>query len=253
MQIAAIDVLKRSGAGFIDLLLPPRCPSCRVIVERDGSFCAPCWSRLQFLTAPMCACCGLPFAYSSGPDALCGACTQTPPPFDRARAALVYNGGSAGLVLALKHGDRTGLARVMAGMMARAAAPMLAERPILVPVPLHARRLRARRFNQAALLARALARSADLPVITAALARLRDTPMSRGMSRRQRAENVRGTIRVRSGAAARIKGAHILLVDDVMTTGATAEACARALRRAGARRIDIVTFARVTHDTVEQG
>jgi ComF family protein len=253
MTAICMEILKRSGAGFIDLLLPPRCPSCRAIVERDGSFCAPCWSRLDFLTAPMCTCCGLPFAYSSGEEALCGACAQTPPPFDRARAALVYNSGSAGLVLALKHGDRTGLARIMAGMMARAAAPMLEERPILVPVPLHVRRLRERRFNQAALLARMLARSMNLPVFTTALARLRDTPMSRGMSRRQRAQNVRGAIRVRSGAEARIKGAHILLVDDVMTTGATAEACARALRRAGARRIDIVTFARVTHDTVEQG
>lgn len=253
MQIAAFEVLKRSGAGFVDLLLPPRCPSCRTIVGKDGSFCAPCWSRLHFLTAPMCACCGLPFAYSIGDDALCGACAETQPPFDRARGALVYNAASAGLVLSLKHGDRTGLARVMAGMMARAAAPMLAERPILVPVPLHARRLRARRFNQAALLAHTLARSADLPVITTALARIRDTPISRGMSRRQRAENVRGAIRVRSRAALRIKGAHVLLVDDVMTTGATAEACARALRRAGAARIDIVTFARVTHDNVEQG
>lgn len=253
MQIAAFEVLKRSGAGFVDLLLPPRCPSCRTIVGEDGSFCAPCWSRLHFLTAPMCACCGLPFAYSIGDEALCGACAEAQPPFGRARAALVYNATSAGLVLALKHGDRTGLARVMAGMMARAAALMLADRPILVPVPLHARRLRARRFNQAALLARMLARNADLPVITAALERVRDTPISRGMSRRRRAENVRGAIRVRKRVAAHIKGAHILLVDDVMTTGATAEACARALRRAGAARIDVVTFARVTHDNAEQG
>ncbi|MBB4632050.1 ComF family protein [Sphingosinicella soli] len=253
MEMPVFQLLKRSGAGFLDLLLPPRCPSCKAIVARDGSFCAPCWSRLHFVTAPMCACCGLPFPYSAGDGALCGACAQTPPPFDRARAALVYNGASAGLVLALKHGDRTGLARIMAGMMARAAAPMLAERPLLVPVPLHAARLRTRRFNQAALLAARIARRADLPVLAAALARVRDTPISRSMSRRQRAENVRGAIRVRPGAAARIRGAHVLLVDDVMTTGATAEACARALRRAGAKRIDIVTFARVTHDTVEQG
>jgi ComF family protein len=251
MERAVFQLLKRTGAGFVDLLLPPRCPSCRAIVGEDGSFCAPCWSHLDFLTAPMCACCGLPFAYSAGDAALCGACMETPPPFDHARAALAYNGASAGLVLALKHGDRTGLARIMAGMMARAAAPMLADRPLLVPVPLHTRRLRVRRFNQAALLAHALARRTGLRVLATALARVRDTPLSRGMSRRQRAENVRGAIRVR--AAARIKGAHILLVDDVMTTGATAEACARVLRRAGAARIDIVTFARVTHDTVEQG
>ncbi len=253
MHSAALQILKRSGTRFLDVLLPPRCPSCRTIVERDSSFCAPCWSRLQFLTAPMCACCGLPFPYTTATDALCAGCLETRPPYDSARAPLIYNKTSAGLVLGLKHGDRTGLARVMAAMMARAAAPILADRPLLVPVPLHTRRLRQRRFNQAALLARMLGRSAGLATLGMALERVRDTPTSRGMTRTQRSKNVRGAIRVRPGAAARIKGAHVLLVDDVLTTGATAEACARALRRAGARRIDIVTFARVTHDNVEQG
>lgn len=251
---AALSFLSRSGTGLLDLLLPPRCPSCRTIVPEDGRFCAPCWSALRFLTAPMCACCGLPFAYDGGEGAVCGACAQRQPAsFDSARAALAYNDASAGIVLGLKHGDRSGLARVMAGMMVRAAQPALAEGPILVPVPLHPRRLRKRRFNQSANLARALGALAGAPVMTAALERIRDTPPSQGMTRQQRSQNVRGAIRVPEAARRRIAGAHLLVVDDVMTTGATVEACARALRRAGAARIDIVTFARVTHDSVQPG
>ncbi len=233
--------------ALFDVLLPPRCPSCRAIVAEDGAFCGPCWAALAFVTEPLCARCGLPFPYAVGDGALCGACAAEPPPYHRARAAVVYNDASAALALGLKYGDRTQLARVMAAMMARAARAALAARPLIVPVPLHPRRLRARRFNQSALIARALARLSGAELAVDALERTRDSPPSRGLSRAARADNVRGTIRVSARRRGTIAGRHVLVVDDVMTTGATVEACARALRRAGASLVDIVTFARVTH------
>lgn len=238
----------RVAGAILDLVLPPRCPSCRVIVAVDGSFCADCWQALDFLTAPMCACCGLPFPYDVGDGALCADCAAEPPAYDTARAAVAYNDASAALVLGLKYGDRTHLARVMAAAMARAAADALADSPLIVPVPLHTRRIRTRFFNQAALIASALGKSSNAPVGLGALVRVRDTPPSRGMSRAARFDNVRGAVRIADSTRNRLRGARVLVVDDVMTTGATVEICARILKRAGASRVDIVTFARVTHD-----
>jgi ComF family protein len=245
----AVHPALRRAAGFVlDLVLPPRCPSCREIVTSDGSFCVACWARLDFLTAPLCACCGLPFAYAAADGALCGACLADPPAFDRARAAVRYDDASSGLVLALKYADRTQLARPMARLMAR-AVPAADSSLVVVPVPLHPRRLRQRLFNQAVLLARPLARHWRATLLPDALERRRDTPPTRGLSRAARLRNVAGAIALSPRAAGRLAGRDVLLVDDVMTTGATVDACARQLRRAGARNIDVVTFARVAHDT----
>lgn len=245
---AAQTALRKACSGVLDLLLPPRCPLCRDIVPVSGNFCAGCWNRLDFLTAPMCACCGFPFPYDVGEAALCGECAAEPPAYDTARAALVYNEASADLVLGLKYGDRTQLSRIMAAMMARAARESLEQAPLIVPVPLHRRRLRQRFFNQAALIAAALGKRAGIPVCVDAMLRIRDTPPSKGMSRKARFDNVKSAIRVAAHARSRVAGRRILLVDDVMTTGATAGVCARQLKRVGALRVDIVTFARVTHD-----
>ena len=236
----------RIGRAVFDLVLPPRCPLCRIIVPDDGAFCADCWRGLGFLTDPMCDCCGTPFPYAAGDGAQCAACAADRPPYRHARAALVYDDASARLVLGLKYGDRTQLASTMARLMTRAAAPMLADAPLLVPVPLHPRRLRQRLYNQSALLARALCRETGMALGLEVLERVRDTRTSRGLSRSARAANVRGAIRVGARGKARVAGRNVLVVDDVMTTGATVEACARALLRAGARNVDVVTFARVT-------
>lgn len=239
--------ISSAGRTILDILLPPRCPSCRAIVAENGSFCAPCWNGLDFLTDPMCACCGLPFGYEVGGDALCAGCAARHPDFDSARAALVYNDAASVLILGLKYGDRTHLAALMARGMARAAADALSRGPLIVPVPLHPRRIRQRFFNQSALIARALGRLASADVMSGALERVRDTPPSRNMSHAARGRNVRGAIRIHPRAGKAVAGRCILLVDDVLTTGATAEACARALKRAGAQRVDVVTFARVFH------
>lgn len=238
---------RRAAAGLLDVVLPPRCPACREIVPADGAFCSRCWRQLDFLTDPICACCGLPFPYDVGKDAVCGDCAASQPPFRSARAAVAYNDLSASLVLGLKYGDRTHLARVMAGMMARVAVGALASGPLVVPVPLHPRRMRRRLFNQSALLARALAKGSGTELAIDVLDRRRDTPPTRGMSRLQRARNVVGAFRVPPRAKERLAGRTVLLVDDVMTTGATVEACVRALQRAGSPIVDIVTFARITN------
>ncbi|WP_426167348.1 ComF family protein [Sandarakinorhabdus sp. DWP1-3-1] len=231
---------------LLDLVLPPRCPGCRAMVADDGRFCVACWQELRFITAPMCARCGTPFEHDMGPAAECGACLAEPPRYAAARAALVYGGPARKLLLALKHGDRQHLVSVMAPHMARAAAPWLDGDALLVPVPLHRGRLWRRGFNQSALLARALARISGAPLAIDALERVKPTPASRGMGRKARIANVRGAFRVPDRN--RVAGRRIVLVDDVMTSGATADACARLLRRAGARDVHVLTFARAVRE-----
>jgi ComF family protein len=235
-------------ASLLDLVLPPRCPGCRTIVDGDGRYCLTCWQQLQFITAPMCACCGTPFAHDLGPAAECGACLAGPPKFTTARSALIYGGPARATLLAFKHGDREHLARIMAPHMARAAGPLLAEQAdsVIVPVPLHRWRLWRRGFNQAALLAQALAKASGTALAIDALERAKATPMSMGLGRKARVANVRGAFRVRHRD--QVRGKRIILVDDVLTTGATAEACARVLRRAGAREVHVLTFARVVRE-----
>lgn len=232
--------------GTLDLLLPPRCPVCREIASADGRYCAACWAGLRFITAPMCARCGAPFDIDRGPDAACGACLATPPRYTAARAAMIYDGSARAVLLSFKHGDREYLSRVMAPQLVRAGAGWLGPGALLVPVPLHRWRLWRRGFNQAAVLARATGRRSATPVAVDALVRIKAAIISRGMGRRKRARNVEGAFRVARPAA--VRGRDIVLVDDVLTTGATAEACARMLFRAGARSVRVLTWARVVRD-----
>jgi ComF family protein len=234
--------------AVLDLVLPPRCPGCRTIVDGDGRYCLTCFQELNFITAPHCARCGVPFEHEQGPGAECGTCLAEPPRYDSARAALVYGGPARATLLALKHGDRDYLARVMAPHMARAAGPLLGPGTLVVPVPLHRWRLWRRGFNQAALLAQALCRSSGAALGVDVLERAKPTPMSSGLGRKARAANVRGAFRVKRRP--QVKGARVLLVDDVLTTGATAEACARVLKRAGAKEVHVLTFARALREVV---
>lgn len=240
----AVRLGLRRGVGFVfDVLLPPRCPACREIVAVEGSFCAGCWSDLAFITAPMCAGCGTPFEIDRGPGVRCGACLAEPPRFAAARAALVYGGSARAVLLGFKHGDREHLCRVMAPQMVRAAGDWLSAETVLVPVPLHRWRLWRRGYNQAALLAAAVAKRTPAQLSVDALVRTRATLASKAMTRMQRARNVRGAFTVARADA--VKGRHVVLVDDVLTSGATANACTRVLLRAGAERVDVLTWARV--------
>jgi len=210
-------------------------------VTRQGELCGPCWAGLTFITEPQCARCGYPFEYALPGESLCAACHARLPAYDRAISALAYDDASRELILAFKRGDRTALAGPLGWLTARAGTDLLAGADLLLPVPLHPRRLFARRFNQAALLARAIARASGRPWSPDRLRRRKNTPSQGGLSRRQRLENMRGAFAVRG----RLDGMRILLIDDVMTTGATAEACAKVLRRAGAAWVGVLTLARV--------
>ncbi len=230
----------------IDAVLPPRCLSCGTEIAPGGAVCAGCWRRLTPIASPFCTCCGLPFTIPvEGAGARCGACHAEPPAFDRARAPLLYDAVSRKLVLAFKHADATHAAPALAGWIRRATAPLADEAEVIVPVPLHPRRLLARRYNQAALLALGIGREAGRPVLVDALLRRRATPSQGGLGRAGRRRNVQGAFALRPSAAPAIVGRRVLLVDDVLTTGATVDECARILRRGAAAAVDVAVLARV--------
>lgn len=229
----------------VDVVLPPRCPGCGEIVDGDDRFCADCFAQLQFLGPPQCACCGLPLPSDAGPEARCGECLGTAPAFDRARAPLAYGGPARQVVLALKHGRRLHLARLMARSMLRVAGDLPPD-AVVVPVPSHRWRLWRRGFNQAAEIARALARQAGRDLAVDALVRVKPTRSTRGLTRKQRQRNVEGAFRV--ARPQQVAGRHVVLIDDVMTTGATVAACARRLHRAGARQVEVLTYARALRE-----
>lgn len=226
----------------LDLLFPPLCIGCRASVGEAG-FCSDCWSGITFLDGPGCACCGIPFPVALEGENLCAACLAKPPAFDSARAIMAYDDKSRGAILGLKHADRLDLVPGFARWLGRTGRQTLAQCDLVVPVPLHRWRLWQRRYNQAAELGRALAREWRL-VFDPVLVRSRATPSQGAMaSAKARRRNVQRAFRISDPA--RVKGKSVLLLDDVMTTGATVEACARALKRAGAARVHVLVLARV--------
>jgi ComF family protein len=233
-----------AARGLLDLLLPVR--------DFDGGAAqttglpARQWSRIAFLEDPVCDGCGSPFEFDPGPGVRCAACMARPRAFDRARAACLYDEASRDLILKLKHADRTDLAGLMARWLSRSARPLLADVDVVVPVPLHRWRLLRRRYNQAAEIARPLARGQGLPFLPDALERVRDTAIQGGKSATGRRRNVAGAFAVRETMRDRLAGRRVLLVDDVLTTGATAQACARALKAAGAAAVHLAVIAKVS-------
>jgi ComF family protein len=241
----AAGPLGRACRLALDLALPPLCPACRELVGGENGLCAGCWARLSFIAPPYCERLGIPFVYDPGPGILSMEAIADPPAYARARAAVRYDGVARALVHALKYGDRLDLAPTIGRWMAQAGRPLLDEADGLVPVPLHWRRLWARRFNQSATLAGVIAQASGVPVLHDALKRVRATPQQVGLSRSERASNVQGAFRVPADGKAAVLGKRLVLVDDVLTTGATVDTCARVLLRAGARSVDVLVFARV--------
>ena len=235
-------VLGRIDRAIVDGVLPPRCLACGAIVDLPQTLCAPCWRSITFFAQPWCVVCGLPFPHPEGKDAVCAECAREARSWDRARAVLRYDKNSRHLVLALKHGDRTHLAVAFGRWMHRVGGEMLSGADLLVPVPLHWTRLFQRRYNQAALLAQAISSAGGPPVAVDWLIRRRRTPPQGRLGHAARSRNVRAAFAMRRGHG--IAGKRVVLVDDVMTTGATLEECARVLRRAGARSIAALTLAR---------
>jgi ComF family protein len=235
--------LTPAGRLLLDAVLPPRCLGCGAAVAEPGALCATCWPGLSFITPPWCARCGYPFDYDPGPDALCAGCIASPPPYRRGRAALRYDEASRRLVLAFKHGDRTEMAPALTRWLAGAAD--LSAIDLIAAVPLHWRRLFVRRYNQAALLALGLARLAGKPAIPDLLLRRRATPSQGHLGALARRRNVAGAFAVNPVRRPALAGRRVLLVDDVMTSGATVAACSRVLLREGAAAVDVLAVARV--------
>ena len=228
--------------GALDLVFPPQALDGGASAQ-GGGFSAATWSRIHFLEAPVCDGCGVPFEYDIG--ARCGACLARPRAFDAVRAACLYDEVSRDPILKLKHADRLDLAPLFARWISRAAHELIGQADAIAPVPLHPLRLLTRRYNQAAEIARPLAGLSGVAYLPDALVRRRATATQGGKSGSGRRRNVAGAFAVPPGRAGQVAGKRILLIDDVMTTGATAEGCARALKAAGAVRVDVAVIARV--------
>jgi len=237
-------------APLIDLIYPPRCPLCGEGLAAQGGLCAACWQDLAIPGEPACALCQRPFGDGMPEGTVCAPCLAEPPRHDGIAAGTLYNDASRKLVLAFKHGRRIALAPLLARLVA-ARLPELEGEWLAVPVPLHRLRLWRRGFNQSALLAREIAPLSGARLLVDGLVRRKPTPVLGGLGRKARARALSGAIAVHPRRAARLRGARVLLVDDVMTSGATSDACVAALKRAGAERVVVACFARVLVEALD--
>jgi ComF family protein len=238
----------RLAKAALGLVYPPTCIACQGATGDPHGLCAACWSGIRFIERPFCERLGTPFQVDLGQPFLSPAAIADPPVFGRARAVAEYDGTASLLVHRLKYNDRLELARALGAMMARAGAEVLQDADVIVPVPLHRWRLWRRRFNQAMALARVVSAESGVPCDHSLLARIKRTRRQVGLTKAQRQENLQGAFRVPPEAKARLKGKRVLLIDDVLTTGSTANAAARALLRGGAASVDILAFARVVQE-----
>lgn len=253
MTLTIASTFRHVARAVADTLIPPLCLACHGPLADHDALCACCWSEITFIHPPVCDRLGIPLPYdpgtTDGEPLVSAAAIAKSPDYDRARAAAQFDGVVRNLIHGLKYADRHDARRLFGNWLAGAAAALLADADLLVPVPLHPRRLLSRRFNQSAIVAAELAHRSGTPLRTDVLLRRRNTASQVGLTRDQRRQNLQGAFHVPDAARRRIEGRAILLVDDVITTGTTINACARVLKRAGARRVDVVAIAMVTDDS----
>lgn len=242
---AGKPILAKVLRFLVDAILPPSCPSCRVQLQEAPALCPSCWSKLTVIERPFCDKTATPFTIDPGPGVYAANAYQFPPHWDRARASVLYEDTARTLVHSFKYSDRHEVLPILARAMARAGADILSECDLIIPIPLHARRLWQRRFNQAALLSQRIAQTCHKPWRNDVLIRRRATPPQVGLSREARARNMAGAFGVRQDYRPFLAGKRVVLVDDVMTTGATLNASSRVLKAAGASQVDVLVFARV--------
>ena len=239
-------IARRMGRQALELLYPPSCLACRAATQDDGVLCTVCWNEMRFIERPFCERLGTPFIRDLGPGLLSPEAMADPPVWARARAVTIFEDGPVKrLTYRLKYYDRMEVAKALGRWMARSGMELLEEADLLIPIPLHRSRLAARRFNQAMALAHAVSAQSGVPVDGLTLMRTRRTPPQVGLSRLQRAANMQGVFRVVPERQLAIEGRRIVLIDDVLTSGATTNAAARTLLRAGAAQVDLLVFARV--------
>jgi len=236
---------KQIAGRLLDIVLPPVCVACGTLVSSPHALCATCWESVDFIDDPKCQICGKPFEFDPGVEVHCGVCLRKPPIYERARSAVVYGETSRRFVLSYKHGDRLDLVPAMVSWLERAGQELINDADIIAPVPLHWSRFLARRFNQSAELARVLGQRSGRQFSPDLLLRKKRTASQAGLNAKERARNVRGAFRVRPGRLADLSAKRVLLIDDVLTTGATLNACAGILLWAGAAGVDVLTLARV--------
>lgn len=232
----------------LDVLLPPRCAGTGEVVDTPGMISPAFWGELGFIEAPFCTACGTPFGFENALGMMCAACMEYEPDFDRARAPVVYNDASRQLILDFKHGDKMHFVHTFIPWMVRAGAELIEEADMIIPVPLHARRLWKRRYNQSAVLAEELGKRCGKQHLPDGLLRMRATVPQKGMSRKERRDNVKGAFAVNGRYLTALPGKNILLVDDVYTSGATLNECAKTLKKHGAAKVSVLTIARVTRE-----
>lgn len=237
-------MLKSTLRKTANMIFPPQCISCRELVEETGGLCSVCWEQIEFLSQPQCHVCGFPFELHIEGETTCGNCIKRRPYYNMARAVFAYDDKSSGLIIGFKYSDKIYASDPFARWMVRAGGDMIKESDMVIPVPLHRMRLFKRRYNQSALLAHSIARLTALEVRTDILLRRKNTKPQAGMTYSQRMTNVTGAFGINSKYKDAIKGKTILLIDDVITTGATIEACTRTMLRAGAKNVNVLTLAR---------
>ncbi len=237
--------LNIAGKG-LDIILPPRCPVTGELVGHQGAVAPGAWANLQFIIDPFCKKCGIPFGFGEGESEIeCMACIETPPNFDSARAAMIYDDASRDLILGFKHGDKTFMAPSFIPWLIRAGGAMLEEADYLIPVPLHRTRLFVRRYNQAALIADELKKETKIQHLPMALKRIRATPSQGHLKTEERRKNVKKAFALNPKYEPTIKGKAIILIDDVYTTGATVQECCKVLKKSGVSHVHVLTISRV--------
>lgn len=245
MQVPS-RIMRNFGNVFLEWVYPPHCTACGAASGTAHALCPACWAEMPFISRPYCDRLGVPFAADLGVALVSPQAIADPPAFARGRAAVLHDGPARDMVHKLKYADRLDLARPMAKLMMQAGADLLTESPLLVPVPLHWTRFLRRKYNQSTELGRWIARETGFELAPHLLRRQRRTRQQVGMTRAERQRNLAGAIAVPENRALAVSGRHIIIIDDVRTTNSTANACAHALRRAGAAKVDVLTFALVT-------
>lgn len=240
--------LENIALEALDTILPPRCVVTGDMVDRQGMISPDVWSKLSFIADPKCACCGFPFDFEVEEGSLCASCIDYPPKFETARAALKYDDISRDMVLGFKHGDKLHAAKAFVPWLKMAGADILADADMLIPVPLHHWRLVKRRYNQSAVIAHALSKETNIPVVVDGLQRTRATPPQGHLSSKERFKNVKHAFAVNEKHLEALRGKTVVLIDDVYTTGATVNECTKVLLKAGALRVHVLTLARVARD-----
>jgi ComF family protein len=232
---------------LLDIIYPPRCISCGDNVHENGSICAKCWSDINFITNPQCNICGFPFDFEVSADALCSGCIKTKPSFSKARAVFIYDDASYNMIKSLKYHDKTENCAAYARWMSRVGSEMINDTDIIIPVPIHFSKLILRKYNQAALLAHGLAKTSNKKILSNAIIRKKNTKSQAEFSYKERFNNIKGAFKINSEYLDALKNKNRLLIDDVITTGATVEECTKMLLRAKVAKVEVLTLAKTLY------